>query len=195
MGLSSQEIIEIAIAFVALTAGIAIAIEGIGIIFEPLKMGVLMLALGFTVGVGFVLHEMAHKATANFFGVPAEFRMWKEGIILMLITSLVGFVFAAPGAVYIFANKLKREENAIISLAGPTTNIVLGSFFVILAILFPLTLYGVKIFLWGAKINYFLAFFNLLPIFPLDGSKVIMWNSLVWILFIGIAFLLGFVFI
>lgn len=195
MEVSAQEALEIGVAFVVLTLGVTVAVEGLRVVMEPLKMAVLMAFFGASVGVGFVLHEMAHKATANFFGIPAEFRMWKEGLLLMLLTSLVGFVFAAPGAVYILANRLKKEENALISLAGPATNMVLGSMFVLLALFFPLTLYDVKVFLWGAKINYFLAFFNLLPIFPLDGSKVISWNALVWLGFIGIAFVLGFVLI
>ncbi|MCD6434530.1 MAG: site-2 protease family protein, partial [Candidatus Diapherotrites archaeon] len=41
--------------------------------------------------------------------------------------------------------------------------------------------------IWGAYINFFLAFFNLLPVPPLDGSKVIVWNKFVWLITIAVA--------
>jgi Zn-dependent protease len=42
------------------------------------------------------------------------------------------------------------------------------------------------------SINSWLAFFNLLPLPPLDGSKVIVWKWQVWLLLIGIASFLVF---
>ena len=58
-----------------------------------------------TVGIGFILHEMAHKFTAIRYGYWAEFR--KDNSMLLVavaLASLVGFVFAAPGATVIYTN-------------------------------------------------------------------------------------------
>src|SRR5512138_1824638 len=82
-----------------------------------------------TVGIGFILHEMAHKFTAIRYGYWAEFR--KDNSMLLVavaLASLVGFVFAAPGATVIYSNDargLSREENGKISAAGPVTNLIL----------------------------------------------------------------------
>ncbi len=85
------------------------------------------------VGVGFVFHEIAHKFMAIRYGFWAEYRLWIGGILLALITAYFGFVFAAPGAVYIHGAYISREENGKIALAGPTTNILLALFFLLLA--------------------------------------------------------------
>ena len=58
-----------------------------------------------TVGVGFILHEMAHKFVAIKYGYWAEFR--KDNIMLVVavaLAALVGVVFAAPGATVIYSN-------------------------------------------------------------------------------------------
>ncbi len=131
-----------------------------------------------TVGTGFVLHELMHKFTAERYGFWAEFRMWPFGILLALVTSMVGFIFAAPGATYISGETISTRENGIISLAGPATNIVVGVLFL------PFLLYGQGVFgllgRVGFNINLFLALFNMLPILPLDGAKVFGWSKPVW---------------
>ena len=86
-----------------------------------------------TVGIGFILHEMAHKFTAIKFGYWAEFR--KDNTMLLfavLLAALVGFVFAAPGATVIYSNSatgqgLTKRENGIISASGPVVNLLLLS--------------------------------------------------------------------
>src|SRR5512145_180079 len=83
----------------------------------------------FTVGIGFILHEMAHKFAAIRYGFWAEFR--KDNSMLLVavaLASLVGFVFAAPGATVIYSNDgrgLSREQNGRISAAGPVVNLLL----------------------------------------------------------------------
>jgi Zn-dependent protease len=175
---SGVEIRDILIAWVALSAAFVIAqrgglVAGIGLIGN---FGVSLIA----VGLGFVLHELMHKFTAERYGYQAEFKMWPFGIVFALITSALGFIFAAPGATYIHGYDVPPRQNGIISLAGPITNIVIATIFL------PLAFFGGAIVgqvgVVGLSVNLFLAGFNMLPIMPLDGAKVWRWNKGLWAL-------------
>ena len=133
------------------------------------------------VGSSFIFHELAHRTVARYFGAYSEFRAWFEGLILGLILKiLIGFTFVAPGAVYIFKDYLTSEEMGIIALAGPLSNVLMAAIFYILSMFFPPFNLLYFIFYFGMYINLYLAAFNLLPIPPLDGSKVLSWNPLIW---------------
>jgi Zn-dependent protease len=141
-----------------------------------------------TVGLGFLLHEIAHKITAIRFGCVAVYRAWMEGLVLAVLFAFATggrFVFAAPGAVYIFKPFLTRRENGLISVAGPAMNILLAMGFALFMLIPNTTMQLIGA--WGYTVNIFLAFFNMLPIPPLDGSKVLGWNPAVWFLVIALA--------
>ncbi len=53
------------------------------------------------VSAGFVLHELGHRFVARRFGCFAEYKMWTTGLVVAIMCSFFGFVFAAPGAVMI----------------------------------------------------------------------------------------------
>ncbi len=136
------------------------------------------------VGSGFVLHELAHKFVAMRYGAYARYQIWESGLAFALLLALLTrgtLVFAAPGAVYIYSRSLTRKQNGIISIAGPLTNLVVGSAFIALYLFAP-TDYIAQIAATAASINFFLGFFNMLPIPPLDGSKVFAWNFLAWLI-------------
>jgi Zn-dependent protease len=149
-----------------------------------------------TVGVGFVLHELAHKFTAMKYGYWAEFR--KDNIMLLVaivLAALVGVVFAAPGATIIYGTGITREQNGRISVAGPLTNLVLCIPFAIILIvsggLGPdyafrnlLSMIGII----GLQVNAMIAAFNLLPVSVLDGRKILAWNPAVFAVMIVAAF-------
>ena len=146
------------------------------------------------VGAGFILHELGHKFVSMKYGYWAEFKLWPQGLIFALITSFFGFVFAAPGAVYTYANYMTDEINGKISIAGPVVNIILALVFLAIATaIYPSAFYSENYALAfiicsvGYSINSFLAVFNLLPIGNLDGSKVLTWNFGIWIITIAIA--------
>lgn len=151
------------------------------------------------VGLGFVFHELAHKFVAIRYGYWAEYKMWIQGLVLAIIIPLFfNFIFAAPGAVYIHGQSISKEENGKISIVGSIINLVFALFFLLILIFVPLNYTTISIsgYQWnwafmGMFINGFLAFFNQLPIFGLDGSKVIKWNPFVWIIVVLVS--LGFV--
>jgi Zn-dependent protease len=145
------------------------------------------------VGSGFVLHELMHKFTAERYGYWAEFRMWVMGIVLALITSTLGFIFAAPGATYIQGYNVTERQNGIISLAGPLTNVVIAVVFLLVGLVGNGIVAAIGAI--GFPVNLFLALFNMLPVMPLDGAKVFRWNKLLWAaVFLPLLFVLVFVF-
>jgi Zn-dependent protease len=150
--------------------------------YYPTASQVFLISL-FSVGPGFVLHELSHKFVAERHGLWAEFRMWPVGLLIALATSIIGFIFAAPGATYISGNNISKSDNGLISIAGPLTNVGVAMVFL------PILLFGTGV--WevlgfvGLYINLFLAAFNMLPIMPLDGAKVFQWSKARWaILFV-----------
>jgi Zn-dependent protease len=131
-----------------------------------------------TVGVAFVLHELAHKFAAMRYGYWAEFKKDNQMLLVAVVmAALVGVVFAAPGATYVYGNATKAE-NGRISAAGPLTNLILCIPFAAL-IFFGGGLLGI-VGLVGLRVNAMIAAFNLLPISVLDGRKVLAWNPVVF---------------
>ncbi len=126
----------------------------------------------------FLLHEIAHKLTAQHYGLWAEFRLTTFGALITLISIFSPFFkIISPGAVMIagYANKETVGKTAV---AGPVTNLSLS---VILFALSPL-LPGpfIKVALLGAAFNAWIAVFNLIPLGILDGWKVFSWDKIVW---------------
>ena len=129
------------------------------------------LLAAFTVGVGFVFHELGHKLVAQNYGCFAEFRAWDRMLLLAIAMSFLGFIFAAPGAVMI-QGRVDRIRNGRISIAGPGTNIILALIFLSLMLAFGSTTF----FYYGLMINAWLGLFNMIPFGGLDGGKVLAWN-------------------
>lgn len=197
---TSEEIRDIIIAVIALTILYALAItRSSGWTMDNLM---LFIPISFiAVGIGFILHELGHKVIAQRFGFFSEFRRWDYGLILGLLTMPFGYMIFAPGAVYFgsYGRMVTAEENGKISIAGPIVNIILAVLFLGLTLtLRPYLSLGnagmmyilLLTLVLGFNVNSFLALFNLLPIPPLDGSKVIQWNLPIYIITIGISALL-----
>ncbi|MBO7519075.1 site-2 protease family protein [Methanobrevibacter sp.] len=193
---TGKEIRDLIISFIVIALGFTILYSNgdysnIGLVFPIVMIGV---------GAGFIFHELGHKFVAMHYGYYAEYELWPTGLIIALVSSFFGFIFAAPGAVVIYSNGMEKKTNGIISIAGPIVNIILGLiFFLILVSLgdFAYTETGYLVALTcvlGTRINFFLAAFNLLPIPPLDGSKVMAWSVPVWLITFAIAALLVLIF-
>ena len=149
-----------------------------------------------TVGIGFILHEMAHKFTAMKYGFWAEFR--KDNLMLLVavaMAALVGIVFAAPGATVIYGGYISREQNGKISAAGPAVNLLLCIPFALILFVSGMismsflsrNLLGL-IGMVGLQVNAMIAAFNMLPVSVLDGKKVLAWNPAVFAVLIIAAF-------
>ncbi len=146
-----------------------------------------------TVGVGFVLHELAHKFTAMHFGYWAEFRKDNQMLLIaVVLAAFAGVVFAAPGATVIYGDRIDKRQNGLISAAGPATSLALALVFLVLYLL-PLGSLVQYIGLSGFQINAMLAAFNMLPVSVLDGRKVLAWNIAVFAVLIVAAFGLTYV--
>ena len=180
---SKTELVDLLKAWIAISIAFGIVIGGLR--FDVGFFWSLLLA-AVTVGVGFLFHEMAHKFVAQHYGCAAEFRSNDQMLLMAIVFSFLGFIFAAPGAVMI-AGHITRKENGIISVAGPATNLVVAFVFLALIFLFPPLglVWG-----YGFIINSWLAVFNMIPVWNLDGKKVWHWNKGVYltVLLIGIFF-------
>lgn len=140
-----------------------------------------------------ILHEIAHGYVAGKLGDPTAKLLGRLtldprphidpflSIILplLLFLSNTGIIFggAKPVPVDSFNLKDGRKDIALVSLAGPATNILIAIIATLLFKLFGATYEGtlgmLVIFLGLViKVNLSLAIFNLLPIPPLDGSKI-----------------------
>ena len=156
---------------------IAVSAMGIAFAFSYVWRTVSFAEILLTVGASFVLHELGHRYVAKSFGARAEYRMWTIGLIAALAFAILfGFVFAAPGAVYILTD-LTKEQSGKVAIAGPAVNIILSIGFLAAALILP---GASEILITGARVNAFLGTFNLIPMDPFDGGKVVRWNKVWW---------------
>ena len=98
----------------------------------------------------------------------------------MLMILIFGFGYAKPVPVNFYKFKNVKRDAALVSIAGPLSNLVLA--FIMNFIAYAIEFFGqgstiadyfFLFFYYGAYINIVLAAFNLLPIPPLDGSKIL----------------------
>ncbi|MBU0586834.1 site-2 protease family protein [Candidatus Micrarchaeota archaeon] len=178
--ISLREARDIVISVVAISLALTIATSGSSI-FSSIPILILRISFfAITVGIGFVIHELSHKFVAQKFGAYAEFFMWPLGLVIALATSFLGFVFVAPGAVYIQAQRITKRQNGLISLAGPLSNLIIGCMFLFIGAIFPFNIAGLSLWGFGSFVNFWLGMFNMLPIHPLDGGKIMDWSMPVW---------------
>lgn len=178
---SEKEIRDLIKAWVAISLAFAIVLRGaIGLSFYQV-----FIVSAIAVGAGFLLHELGHKIVAQRYGCFAEFRSFDQMLILAVIMSFFGFVFAAPGAVMI-NGPVGLRRNGKISAAGPIVNIVLAFVFLFGLMMQPEGFLRVIAF-YGFFINTWLALFNMIPLWNLDGAKVLRWNKKVFAIIVGLA--------
>lgn len=140
--------------------------------------------------ISVILHEVAHGYMANWLGDPTarlQGRLTLNPVshidpigsialplLLLLMQSpmLIGYAKPVPYNPY---NLRGRFGEGLVAFAGPATNIIIALVFSLLvrfgSAAMPIEL--MQAFIAIAYVNLVLAFFNLIPIPPLDGSKVL----------------------
>ena len=145
-----------------------------------------------TVLISLTFHEVAHGYAAYKLGDPTAYNMGRLtlnplahldplGALLML---LVGFGYAKPVPVNAGYFKKPKYGMAITAAAGPVTNLLLGFVATILMYTYawnmaPLINANVVLYViyqmlfYFAYLNFALAIFNMIPLPPFDGSRVL----------------------
>jgi Zn-dependent protease len=159
-------------------------VNEIGITQEHL-VNLLIMAPAFLIAM--TIHELSHGMVAYFFGdttAKNEGRLTLNpikhldpvGTIVFIASSLagVGIGWAKPVPINPYRFKSMRRDLILVSVAGPFSNFILAF---ILAKLFilgidPSSMLG-KVLMVTIELNIILGVFNLFPIPPLDGSKII----------------------
>ncbi|MBR5095182.1 MAG: site-2 protease family protein [Oscillospiraceae bacterium] len=134
------------------------------------------------------LHELSHGLVAYALGDDTAKRAGRltldplkhldpMGLLMMVIFR---FGYAKPVPVDMRKFRDPRSGMALTALAGPVSNVLIAAIFLFLyGLLTPLLYQGavgsyvLKMLFYTAELSLVLAIFNLIPIPPLDGSKVL----------------------
>lgn len=148
--------------------------------------------------VGIVIHESAHALAAYALGDKTARSRGRVSLnplahidpfgtvllpLLMLAAGGPVFAFAKPVPVYLNNLKHPKRDELLVALAGPLSNVLLalaGALigYVLLPLLagqaaMSLLYYLFSFFMTFIVVNLSLAFFNLIPLPPLDGSSIL----------------------
>jgi len=150
------------------------------LIKDPLAFALVAIPLLFSV----IIHEVAHGWVAYRMGDPTA--KWLGRLTLnplkhldpvgTLMLFLVGFGWAKPVPVNFNNLSDKRKGLIFVSSAGIVANILFAFISLLFIRLFSTSSSGIAVILvyYVVQINITLAALNLIPIPPLDGSKILM---------------------
>ena len=182
MSFSKYEKEQLAESIGILTVAFTLALSnGLKPVMESPEILLNKLPLAFgAVMTGFLLHELAHKWMAQQYGCWAEYRGNRNGLYFALLMSCAGFLLAAPGAVMV-SGRITDKQHGIIAAVGPISNIIIAIiafpiYFFTVGLDYPISLIG-ELARFIVIVNLILGGFNMIPVQPLDGSKIIVWSK------------------
>ena len=157
-----------------------------------------LLASALAVIVGIVIHESAHALAAYLLGDKTARSRGRVSLnplnhidpfgtivlpLLMLAAGGPVFAFAKPVPVYLDNLKHPKRDEVLVSTAGPVSNLVLAALGAMIMRLVYDQAYASmgyvvaqQVMMFGSTfivVNLSLAFFNLIPLPPLDGSSIL----------------------
>jgi len=144
---------------------------------SPILFIILLLSLILCITV----HEFAHAYAASKLGDPTAKALGRLTLnplahldpVGTLLLVFAGFGWGKPVPFDVAYLKNPKRDSAIIAFAGPFSNFIFGSILALILNVFSLPGLFTQIFAYIAYFNFILGFFNLIPIHPLDGFKVV----------------------
>lgn len=161
------------------------------LIYNPVQFVVTIAVIIVPLFLSITIHEWAHGYVAYKFGDPTPKLMGRLTLnpfahldpIGTLMLFLVGIGWAKP-VVLDPRNYPGRTQQMLVALAGPASNFLLAIIFAFILVLLQLMHPNINSELFKSlvmaltiiiRINLILGIFNMIPIPPLDGSRVISW--------------------
>lgn len=135
--------------------------------------------------IALTIHEFAHAFVADKLGDPTPTYQGRVTLnplahldpIGTLAILLVGFGWGKPVQFDPFNLKDPKRDTALIALAGPASNVLLAIALAVVYHLLPQTAFFAgllaPVLQFIISINIMLAVFNMVPVYPLDGSKIL----------------------
>jgi len=131
--------------------------------------------------IAITIHEFSHALAADKLGDPTASLAGRISLnplkhldpIGTLMLLVFHFGWGKPVPFDPFNLRHPKRDSALISLAGPASNLILAAICSILLKTLPISFIGSIILIPVIIMNVNLAIFNLLPIPPLDGAKIL----------------------
>lgn len=188
------------LSFLLAILSLAVAFIGPRYISSGPIIGVLFPIITATTAI--VPHEIAHRQSARSYGCASRFILSFKGFLVTLIINLIsgitgfGFLVFISGYTGIFCRfgGMTKDVEGKTAFAGPATNLVIAILSIVLLLFTPISNpYVIYLLFEMFAFNSYVAFFNLIPIPPLDGQKIIRWNPAIWGVALLFALILTFI--
>ncbi len=152
------------------------------------------------VGTAFLPHELAHKYVAIKKGQFARYILWVRGLMFTFLTLIIGIVLIVPGFVAIvpIKEKLNKKDLGLVAFAGPISNVIIGSLALSFVVILQIGFFSISGFFGNMDLylkiglfNGLVGAFNCIPVWQLDGKKILNWSKPIYfVLIAGLALII-----